>query len=90
MLEHGVAIMATGAAPHKPDEYCYGQDERIVTSLELDQKLMTEDPTLAGPQHRRIYSVRGLPGTAAHVLLAGLLHPFGGQCPEFERRATRT
>jgi len=47
VLEHGVAIMATGAAPYRPEEYCYGQDDRIVTSLELDQKLMAADPTLA-------------------------------------------
>ena len=47
MLEHGVAIMATGATPYQPEEYCYGEDERIVTSLELDRKLIADDPTLA-------------------------------------------
>ncbi len=45
-LEHGVAIMATGAAPLKTDEYGYGQDRRIVTSLELDQQLIDADSAL--------------------------------------------
>ena len=31
-LEHGVAIMATGASPLKPDEYGYGRDARIITA----------------------------------------------------------
>jgi heterodisulfide reductase subunit A len=46
MLEHGVAIMATGASPLQPNEYSYGQDSRILTALELDQKFKDEDPSL--------------------------------------------
>jgi heterodisulfide reductase subunit A len=45
-VEHGVAILATGAAGLKPDEYNYGKDERILTSLELDRKFMDKDPSL--------------------------------------------
>ncbi len=45
-LEHGVVILATGAEPLKPEEYAYGTDPRIVTSLELDRKLMDDDPLL--------------------------------------------
>ncbi len=45
-VEHGVAVIATGAEAYKPDEYGYGKDERIMTSLELDKKLMDNDPTL--------------------------------------------
>jgi len=47
-LEHGVAIMATGAAPYEPQEYRYGEDPRIVTSLELDRRLIDGDASLAG------------------------------------------
>ncbi len=43
-LEHGVAILATGGQPLTPTEYEYGNDPRIVTSLELDEKLMADDP----------------------------------------------
>jgi len=37
VLEHGVAILATGASPLEPQEYHYGEDPRIVTALEFDQ-----------------------------------------------------
>jgi heterodisulfide reductase subunit A len=46
VLEHGVAVMATGGAAYKPTEYAYGTDPRIVTSLELDRKIMAKDPAL--------------------------------------------
>ena len=45
-LEHGVAIMATGAKPLVPEEYAYGTDERIVTSLDLDRRFIEDDPAL--------------------------------------------
>ncbi|HUW64871.1 MAG TPA: FAD-dependent oxidoreductase [Spirochaetia bacterium] len=38
-IAHGVAILATGGQPYRPTEYMYGLDERIVTSLELQDKL---------------------------------------------------
>jgi heterodisulfide reductase subunit A len=46
ILEHGVAVMATGASPLKPEDYNYGKDPRILTSLELDRKLIENDATL--------------------------------------------
>jgi heterodisulfide reductase subunit A len=45
-LEYGVAVVATGAAALKPTEYHYGDDPRILTSLELDRKFMDNDPSL--------------------------------------------
>jgi heterodisulfide reductase subunit A len=45
-LEHGVAVIATGASPLKPAEYSYGEDPRILTSLELDRKFLDKDPAL--------------------------------------------
>jgi heterodisulfide reductase subunit A2 len=47
VLTHGVAVIATGGAALQPTEYEYGQDPRILTSLELDKKMMTGDPALA-------------------------------------------
>jgi heterodisulfide reductase subunit A len=35
-IEHGIAIVATGAEELKPNEYLYGEDDRVVTLLELD------------------------------------------------------
>jgi heterodisulfide reductase subunit A len=49
-IAHGVAVIATGGTPFKPTEYNYGQDPRILTSLELDAKLMADDPALAKVQ----------------------------------------
>jgi heterodisulfide reductase subunit A len=45
-LDHGVAILATGASPFEPDEYSYGKDDRVITALELDRKFMDKDPSL--------------------------------------------
>ena len=38
-FEHGVVIVATGAQEYKPKEYLYGQDERVITQIELEQRL---------------------------------------------------
>jgi heterodisulfide reductase subunit A len=45
-LDFGVVVMATGASPLQPDEYHYGDDPRILSSLELDRKLIDQDPGL--------------------------------------------
>ncbi len=45
-LDHGVAVLATGASEYKPNEYQYGNDPRILTSLDLDKKLLDDDPSL--------------------------------------------
>ncbi len=42
-IEHGVIIVATGARPYKPDEYLYGQDERVVLNIEMEEYLSRED-----------------------------------------------
>ena len=49
-MEHGVTIVASGASEFKPDQYLYGQDSRIVTGLELDQKLIEKDQSLKDTQ----------------------------------------
>jgi heterodisulfide reductase subunit A len=38
-LEHGVTIIASGAMEHKPENYLYGQDPRVMTGMELQQEL---------------------------------------------------
>ena len=45
-IEHGVAVIATGAFEARPGEYLYGEDERVVTHLELDQRFIRNDPSL--------------------------------------------
>jgi heterodisulfide reductase subunit A2 len=46
-LNYGVAIIASGALELKPDLYLYGKDERVLTSLELDRKLIEKDPAIS-------------------------------------------
>ena len=42
-LTYGAAVIATGAKEHKPEGYLYGQNPWVVTALELDEKLKSED-----------------------------------------------
>ncbi|MCK5196190.1 MAG: CoB--CoM heterodisulfide reductase iron-sulfur subunit A family protein, partial [Desulfobulbaceae bacterium] len=43
-IQYGAVIAATGGRPYEPDEYLYGQDERILTQIEFAKRLM-EDPS---------------------------------------------
>jgi heterodisulfide reductase subunit A len=47
-LKHGAVVMAVGAEEHKPDEYLYGKDKRVITHLELDMALKNGDKKVAG------------------------------------------
>ncbi|MDA3832910.1 MAG: FAD-dependent oxidoreductase [Spirochaetales bacterium] len=42
-IKHGAAILATGAAEYKPTEYLYGENDKVVTQLELEEKIFQED-----------------------------------------------
>jgi heterodisulfide reductase subunit A len=39
VLEHGIVIVATGGLEHSPNEYLYGEDDRVITQLELEDKI---------------------------------------------------
>jgi len=39
-IHHGAAILATGADEYKPTEYLYGEDERVLTQLELEEQII--------------------------------------------------
>ena len=45
-IKHGAAIIATGAQVYEPTEYLYGQDERVMTHLELEEKIAQGDENL--------------------------------------------
>ncbi len=42
-IDHGTVIIATGATEYRPTEYLYGQDPRVLTQLELAERLETEN-----------------------------------------------
>ena len=42
-VEHGVVVVATGGTSHRPHEYMYGKDPRVVTQLEFEGQLAADD-----------------------------------------------
>jgi heterodisulfide reductase subunit A2 len=53
-IDHGVTVLASGAREFQPDEYLFGKDHRVVTSLELDHRLKEKDPGLM-KLHRAVF-----------------------------------
>ena len=45
-IKHGVVVLATGAKEQKPKSYGYGQSERVLTQLELSDRLGRGEITL--------------------------------------------
>jgi len=46
VVEHGIAVISTGAQELKPDEYLYGKDPRVLTHTDLDRRFMAGDSSL--------------------------------------------
>jgi len=42
-IKHGATVIATGADVYTPTEYLYGEDDRVMTHLELEEKIAEED-----------------------------------------------
>ena len=42
-LEHGTIIVATGGHQYLPQQYLYGEDDRVLTQLELEAKLANSE-----------------------------------------------
>ncbi len=42
-IEHGATIVAVGAEESTPTEYLYGEDDRVMTLLELDEEMAGSD-----------------------------------------------
>lgn len=49
-LHHGITIIATGAEEYKPSEYLYGKDERVLTLVELEEKIAKAEPKISEAQ----------------------------------------
>lgn len=46
-LKHGVTIIAIGGEEYKPTEYLYGQNDRVMTQLELEEAMASGDNKVA-------------------------------------------
>ena len=47
-IEHGVVVLATGAGEYRPTEFLYGQSDRVVTQVELGERLHTRGAQALG------------------------------------------
>ncbi|MGD8993040.1 MAG: FAD-dependent oxidoreductase, partial [Desulfobacterales bacterium] len=45
-IKHGATVIATGADEYKPTEYLYGEDDRVLTHLELGERIATREEKL--------------------------------------------
>ncbi len=47
-IKHGAVIVAVGAEEYKPTEYRYGEDKRVLTNLDLDTAISSNDKSVTG------------------------------------------
>ena len=47
-IRHGVAVLATGAQEHRPVEYLYGENDRVLTLLELEGEIIRQNELVTG------------------------------------------
>ena len=45
-IKHGATVIATGAEEYKPTEYLYGKNSNVMTLMDLEEKVASEDPEL--------------------------------------------
>ena len=50
-IDHGVVVVATGIYEYKPTEFLYGQDERILTQLDLEKKIAEKPKEIAAAKN---------------------------------------
>ena len=48
-FEHGTVIVAMGASEYSPQQYLYGEDERVMTQLELEERLVVIGDFMTSP-----------------------------------------
>jgi heterodisulfide reductase subunit A len=49
-IHHGAAILATGAEEYSPTEYLYGDDDRVLTQLELEEHITRGEKNVMNSQ----------------------------------------
>ncbi|MEW6386487.1 MAG: NAD(P)-binding protein [Thermodesulfobacteriota bacterium] len=55
-IDHGVTVVATGAQEYRPKEFLYGEDDRVMTQLELG-RLLHENRDRAA-QWKRVFMIQ--------------------------------
>lgn len=49
-IEHGATILAIGAEEYTPTEYLYGQDDRVMTHVDLEERLAKGDENISNAE----------------------------------------
>jgi heterodisulfide reductase subunit A len=49
-IKHGATVLAIGADLYTPVEYLYGEDDRVMTHLELEEKIISGDEKVTNAQ----------------------------------------
>jgi len=49
-IHHGAVVVAVGAVEYRPTEYGYGTDERVLTNVELEERIFRKDAALLESQ----------------------------------------
>jgi len=49
-IKHGATVIAIGADEYKPTEYLYGEDDRVMTNLELEEQIAKGEERLMSSQ----------------------------------------
>jgi heterodisulfide reductase subunit A len=49
-IKHGAAVIAVGAEEYQPTEYLYGKDNRVLTSVEMEEWIVAENEGLCEAQ----------------------------------------
>jgi heterodisulfide reductase subunit A len=49
-LAHGTTVIATGADEYRPTEYLYGENDRVLTNLELEEQIAKKAEGLLGAE----------------------------------------
>ena len=49
-IQHGITVIATGAEEYNPTEYAYGKDDRVLTLLELEERIAKGDAKVSNSQ----------------------------------------
>ena len=75
-IHHGVVVVATGATEQKPTTYNYGKSKRVMTQLELSDRLGQDQIALPRP---------GVPGAPATVAMIQCVEQRDAQRPYCSR-----
>jgi heterodisulfide reductase subunit A len=50
LIKHGAAVIAIGADQYRPTEYLYGQDDKVMTGLELEEQIAKREEKVMNAQ----------------------------------------